>query len=193
MLEAQVERYVQALREEDVAWLLARGLKQRTITKYRLGFCDDGRYRNSISIPYLNPYTHDIRTIRFRYLNPISHKYDGIKGASGHLYNVENTLAPKVWVCEGEFDSLVLTQAGFPAVSVPGANSFKPAWKYLFTNCDTVSLVFDADEAGDRAAQRLASLLGDVVADLRIIRLPEGLDVTDAWLKNEEELLELIS
>jgi len=192
-LDAMTSRYQEALRPEDIDWLKARGLRQRTIEKYRLGYCADGRFQHSISIPYLNPYSKGIRAIRYRYLNPITHKYDGAKGVGGHLYNVENTLSNKVWVCEGEFDSLVLTQQGLPSVAVPGANAFKPAWKYLFTNCDLVSLVFDADEAGDRAAGRLASVLGDVVADLRIVRLPEKRDITDLYLENPEMLMELVS
>jgi DNA primase len=191
--DAIAKRYQEALRPEDVEWLHARGLTDRTIAKARLGYVIDGRYRNSISIPYLNPYTHEVRTIRYRYLNPVYNKYDGHKGVGTHLYNVENTLAERIWICEGEFDSLVLTQEGFPAVAIPGANSFKAPWKYLFSNADQVSLVFDSDEAGDRGAQRIASMIGDVVDDLRIIRLPEGTDVTDLYLRSKDELRELVS
>jgi DNA primase len=183
----------QSLRPEDVEWLKARGLTDRTIAKYKLGYVPDGKYRNSISIPYLNPYSHDVRAVRYRYLNPVYHKYDSHKGVPAHLYNVEHTLAPRVWICEGEFDSLILTQMGYPAIAVPGANSFKPAWKYLLSTTDVVTLVFDSDEAGDRAAQRLASVLGDIVDDMRLVRLPEGMDVTDMYLLNKDELEGMVS
>jgi DNA primase len=127
-------------------------------------------------------------------LNPTKHKYDNLKGQTLHLYNVVHTTKPKVWLCEGEFDSLILTQMGFPAVGIPGASGFKPDWKYLFCNCEQVSLVFDSDEAGEKGAQRIASILGEVVlGDLRLIRLPEGLDVNDCYLRDPEELRELVS
>lgn len=99
-----------------------------------------------------------------------------------------NTSQAKVWVTEGEFDSLILSQMGFPAVGIPGANAFKPEWKYLFRNCEQVSLVFDSDEAGKRGASRVSGLLSDVVENLRILYLPPNQDVTDLYLQNPEEL-----
>jgi DNA primase len=106
---------------------------------------------------------------------------------------VANTVKSRVWVCEGEFDSLILTQMGFPAVGIPGSQSFHPAWKYLFANCEEVSLVFDSDEAGRKGADRLGSILGDVVANLRRINLPPGMDVTDMHQADAEELKRLVS
>lgn len=181
------------MREQDLRWLKARGLTDSTIRKAMLGYVAEGRFRDSIAIPYLNP-DGTVRTIRFRYLNPRRQKYDNFKGANIHIYNVANTAQAKVWLCEGEFDSLILSQLGFPAVGVPGASGFKPDWKYLFVNCEQVSLVFDGDEAGERGANRLASILGEVVTgDLRIIRLAEGLDVTDSYLRDPDGLKELVS
>lgn len=181
------------LREQDVRWLTSRGLTISSIRRAQLGYVAEGRYKDAIAIPYPNP-DGSIRTIRFRYLNPRRQKYDNFKGHNIHLYNVANSAKSKVWLCEGEFDSLILTQMGFPAVGLPGASGFKPDWKYLFANCEEVSLVFDGDEAGQKGANRLASILGEVVTgDLRTIRLPEGLDVTDAYLRDADELKELVS
>ena len=185
-------RFQADLRPEDVAWLEKRGLNRATIKQAMLGFVREGRYANAIAIPYLNP-DGSVRTIRFRYLSPRFNKYDNFKGHNIHLYNVANTALPHVWICEGEFDSLVLTQMGFPAVGIPGASGFKPDWKFLFSNAEQVSLVFDGDEAGSKGANRIASILGEVVTgDLRVVRLPEGFDVTDCYLRNPEELRELV-
>lgn len=191
--EALAAAFQSALRPQDKQWLLNRGLTEATIRQAKLGYVSEGRFRDSIAIPYLNP-DGTVRTIRFRYLNPRRQKYDNFKGANIHIFNVANTAKSKVWLCEGEFDSLVLSQIGFPAVGIPGASGFKPDWKYLFANCEQVSLVFDSDEAGEKGAQRLGSILGEVVTgDLRLVRLPEGLDVTDAYLRDPEELKELVT
>jgi DNA primase len=56
-----------------------------------------------------------------------------------------------------------------------------------------VSLVFDSDEAGRKGADRLGSILGDVVANLRRINLPPGMDVTDMHQADAEELKRLVS
>lgn len=195
-LEEQVQRYEEALENNPEArnWLLKRGLSEATIRDQRLGYADSGRYSNCISIPYLNPYGGGVRMLRYRFLNPeATHKYESTKGSSIHLYNVENVTANKVWICEGEFDSLILSQLGLPAVAVPGSNGFKQDWKYLFVNADTVSLVFDGDQAGKNGSHKIASTLGSVVEDLRVIDLPEGLDITDYYLLNKDSLIELVS
>lgn len=181
------------LRPQDKEWLTRRGLTDLTIRRSMLGYVKEGRYRDSIAIPYLNP-DGTVRSIRFRYLSPSRQKYDNQKGQAIHLYNVAHTAQDRVWVCEGEFDSLILTQMGYPAVGIPGVSGFKPDWKFLFANAGEVSLVFDGDEAGQKGANRMASILGEVVqGDLRIIRLPEDEDVTETYLRDREELKELVS
>jgi DNA primase len=191
----EVERYRRALHGEPLEWLQRRGLKPDTIKRAMLGYVPDGRYAGSISIPYFLP-SGVVRGLRYRYLNPDERgkKYDNPKGMSVHLYNVARVDSPHVWICEGEFDTLILDQEGFPAVGIPGAKSFKGFWRYLFVHCEQVSIVCDADEAGRSGAARIASLLGQVVSgDIRIVHLPEGMDVTDLYLHDRDSLRELMS
>lgn len=193
------EAYALQLTETAKVWLAERGLSPHTQQSHRLGFVGqpqhDGhhRFQGAISIPYHNP-DRSVRAIRFRYFQgAYSYKYDNIKGQRVHLYQVANTVKHRVWVCEGEFDSLILSQMGFPAVGIPGSQSFHPSWKYLFANCEEVSLVFDSDEAGRKGADRIGRILGDVVDTLRRINLPPGMDVTDMHQADAEELKRLVS
>lgn len=170
-------------------WLLKRGLKDSTITEAILGY--DGE---AITIPYLNPPLEDkpsVRMIRRRHLTG-NIKYTTPKGGSTHLYGVVYTTAPKVCLCEGEFDSLILRQMGYPAVAIPGVNSFKSEWKYLFAWTDELTVIMDGDEAGRAGASKLASILGPVVTTMRVARLPEGKDINDLYLQNKEQLREII-
>lgn len=191
-LTEQARKFHADLRQEDIEWLAKRGLEKQTVDSAMLGYVSEGRFRGSISIPYLLPYSGGVKTIRFRYLAPVRNKYDGMKGKAIHLYGVGNTLNDEVWLCEGEFDALVLSQLGYPAVAVPGASSFKPDWKYLFANTSKTTLVFDSDDAGTRGANRIASVLGEVVEDIRIVRLPEGSDVTDCYIRDAKLLTDLL-
>jgi len=178
-------------------WLLQRGLKPRTIARAGLGYVGrphpgHSRFKGAVSIPYPNP-AGGFRSIRFRYLDASrGHKYDSLKGVKVHLYQVQNTTKPKVWLCEGEFDALILEQMGYPSVGVAGVNSFRPTWKYLFSSADEVTLVFDGDDAGRNAANRLASILGDVASTVRLSRLPIGKDATDVYLDSPTELRKLV-
>jgi len=172
-------------------WLRSRGLSDKTITDAYLGY-EPG----AITIPYLNPPLHGgepvtVRQIRRRNLSGVP-KYETPKGGKPHVYNVVDTMANRVWVTEGEFDALILSQLGKAAVGIPGATLFQPQWKYLFVHCEHVSLVFDADDAGKGGGGRIASIIGQIVEKLSIIHLPPGKDVTDLFLEDPAHLKRLI-
>lgn len=170
-------------------WLLKRGLKDATIEEALLGY--DGE---AITIPYLNPPLEDretVRMIRRRHLTG-NIKYTTPKNGGTHLYGVVYTTASKVCVCEGEFDSLILRQMGYPSVAIPGVNAFKSEWRYLFAWTDELTVIMDGDEAGRSGAARLASILGPVVTTMRVARLPEGKDINDLYLEDREHLREII-
>jgi DNA primase len=184
--------YQKQLSPEGRAWLNNRGITDASIEYYKLGevltpVATHKRFKGSISIPYLNP-DGSVRSIRFRYLHGSLQKYDSAAGVKAHLYNVVATTEPHVFICEGEFDAIILGQLSCLAVGVAGASVFKPEWKYLFTHSSRVSIVFDGDEAGKAGANRIATLLGPVVEDMRMIHLPPGADITDCYLSDVEAL-----
>ncbi len=184
--------YQKQLTPEGRAWLNNRGLTDATIKRFRLGEVvepapEHKRFKGSISIPYLDA-TYSTRSLRFRYLRGSLQKYDALAGVKAHLFNVMATTAPKVYLCEGEFDAIILSQMGYAAVGVSGANVFKTEWKYLFSQAEQVSIVFDGDDAGKAGANRLAGILGNAVEDLRILYLPPGTDITDCYTNDVESL-----
>jgi len=168
-------------------WLGDRGLKDATVRDYRLGY---DAQRNAVVIPYLNA-LGEVRSYRWRMLNG-DIKYMQPKGETVHLFHVKATKKNKVWLCEGEFDAMVLDQAGYPSIGVPGAMSFKDEWAYLFAYCEQVTVVFDGDERGREGAGRLSRVLSPLVTRLRLAKLPEGMDVTDLYLRDQKQLYELI-
>ena len=189
--------YNRQLSAEGRAWLNGRGISDASIARFRLGEVLEPvnvhkRFKGSISIPYINP-DGSVRSLRFRYLHGSIQKYDSVAGFKSHLFNVKASAGDTPYICEGEFDAIILSQLGYDAVGVSGAGIFKPEWKYLFANCEKVSIVFDGDDAGKAGAGRIAGLLGPVVEDLRVIWMPPGTDITDIFLSSPEQLQELIS
>ena len=171
---------------EKLGWLTARGLTDDTILDASLGWMADGRYANSISIPYYDA-RGELVTVRFRHLDPTApHKYDQIKGSKRHLYNVKNTDNPTVAVCEGEFDALIMGQLGIPAVAVPGSEAWDRSWRFLFRECNLVYVITDADTAGRRAGNKISGSIG-AVTDVALIHLDKG-DVTDLYLQDPDRL-----
>ena len=77
-------------------------------------------------------------------------------------------------VCEGEFDRLLLVQAGFHAVThTNGATSFQESWRPLFKGRKVV-LCYDADEGGRKGAEKTAGILSSVVTELKILDLEKA-------------------
>lgn len=92
---------------------------------------------------------------------------------------------PALIVTEAPLDALSLAEAGYPAVAVCGTEP--PAWFHRACAFRRVLLAFDADEAGDKAADKLAPLLesfGAKCERLRPDRAPSG------WGKDWNEMLQ---
>lgn len=203
MAEQTIQALTDALWTNDEAqgYLTGRGLEPVTIAESQLGYVspNGSRFSHSISIPYFDGLGRH-RLTRYRRLDPKAHrKYDWAKGSHSHLYNIQNVNEPVVYICEGEFDSLILTQMGFPAVGLTGAMHFQNPWRFLFRNCDFVLIVMDTDASkkdekgrevgmtGQRAAQKIAAQVSRVTqAD--IVELPPGMDVTDLYLEDVKAL-----
>lgn len=190
--ESYASRSELALWEDSASWwtlewLRKRGLKDHFIKLYRLGYDNE---RKAVVIPYLNA-LGDVRGVRWRLMDG-NIKYMTPKGDGLHLFHVKASRKPNVWLCEGEFDAMVLDQLGLPTVAVPGVMSFKPEWRYLFAYAEHITIVMDGDEAGQKGAARLASLLGPLDAKVAIAKLPFGMDATDLYLKDPKQLLSTV-
>lgn len=78
---------------------------------------------------------------------------------------------PALIVTEAPLDALSLAQAGYPAVALCGTQA--PTWLHRAGAFRRVLLAFDADDAGDVAAEKLRPLLGSFGARCERLR-PEG-------------------
>lgn len=109
------------------------------------------------------------------------------KDTSIHLYGVDNLRGHKeVFICEGEFDAMLLDQMGYAACAVPGALNFQDHWRHWFDDARRVFICLDADDAGRQGAYKIQSMLG---ARAKIVELPvpaghKSTDVTEYFLRD---------
>lgn len=89
---------------------------------------------------------------------------------------------PVLLVTEAPLDALSLAQVGYPAVAVCGTEP--PTWFHRLAAFRRVLLAFDADEAGDRAASKIAPLLTSFGARCERLR-PEGAKDWNELLQRE--------
>lgn len=102
-------------------------------------------------------------------------------------YLIKDMPGPRVWICEGEPDCLLLLQAGIPAMtSTGGAGAFKKNWLDFIPKGKEVVLCFDNDAAGKNGREKLREMIRKERKDLQISHVnfdgsAEGYDITDLW------------
>ncbi len=172
-----------------------RGLTIETIDKYLLGW--DG---SRVTIPVWDVDGEIVNVRRYSFSKNAVNKMLNIKGHGTARIYLPDVLAAnqKIVLCEGEFDCLVLNQAGIPAVTgTGGCKTFKNNWPPLFAGRD-VYLCFDRDEEGRAAAQRVARKLKTYAKSIHTVVIPldhRGADVTDYMvhgLKSPDDFRQLM-
>ncbi|MEO8494950.1 MAG: DNA primase [Planctomycetota bacterium] len=99
--------------------------------------------------------------------------------------------AKNVIVMEGYTDVIMAHQFGLQtAVAVCGTALTERHIRVLRRYCDTITLVLDGDEAGQRRTNEILELFVASEVDLRILTLPEGLDPCDYLLNNGADAMQ---
>ncbi len=145
----------------------------------------NGLYFNFKDYPVGIPYIQggEVVYIKARALNGNKNpKYMQVKGLSLPLFN-RDVLVNKgevVYICEGEFDTIIATQNGYLAVGVVGVNGLKDSFIDDLLGFEVV-LALDNDDIGNTAIKTLATkLVNRGVRVLGQIDLPKGInDLTD--------------
>jgi len=87
---------------------------------------------------------------------------------------------PAIVLCEAPLDALSLATAGFPALALCG--TAPPLWLRQACAFRHVLVAFDADEAGDAAAEKIAVLLRPFGAQVERLRPTKGKDWNDVLI-----------
>ena len=171
--------------------LAERGLTSATIRGARLGLVPGGGWTTiaglmvpcGITIPWFA--AGDLWTVKVRRPHADEPKYAQIAGGRNPgLYNADGLINRQfpTLICEGEFDTLIAAQEAaqlVAAVSTGSASSRLNTWWHGdLISCPAILVAFDNDAAGQRGAQRLQRLSPRV----RVIRVPEGKDITEFYL-----------
>lgn len=115
----------------------------------------------------------------------------GLRSTSGckvGLYGWDKVDKPEIktiWICEGEWDGLVMMEiiekmelGDHAVVAVPGAGTFKADWITLFER-KKVNVVYDHDNPGREGCKKVYNALSQVVERLRFVQWPD--EEKDGW------------
>jgi DNA primase len=89
-----------------------------------------------------------------------------------NLHRVKGELS--VVLVEGFFDCMKATQAGFPCVALMGSTMSKAQEEVLAEHFGHVIVMLDGDEVGKVAAQGIADRLRQVIYQVDVVDLPDG-------------------
>lgn len=157
---------------QAVLYLKNRGISLETAQKFRVGFRQTVKFQDPKTADIVDkgwllfPYVDGevVRQVKFRSLE--RKKPGGFQRSPGMetvLYNVD-TIDPfeSVYVTSGEFDAIILEQAGFHAVSLM-SDSHKPTpeQKDQLMSASSVILAGDVDESGSGIMEKLLKELGE--------------------------------
>lgn len=199
---AKVVHHFHMALPDSPAWeyLESRKIGRGTAKALRLGYVDPAnpvegweRFAGRLAIPYLNP-KGDAVWVKFRatHLTKPNAKGEVVKytqqaGEEGRLYNTIALSAKGDTLClvEGEFDAIVLTALGIPAVGIPGTGAFKPHFAKALEGWPRTVLFYDNDPVGKngkRAGEALLGAVKDKMPDVIPLVAPGGHnDIGDAY------------
>lgn len=167
-------------------YLLKRGITEESIKRFKLGFTR--RYgQDWISIPSFEDGV--AKLLKYRKLPPDENKelgkYIREKGSKSIIFNQDCLKTNEtIYITEGEMDCISMIQAGYENVvgCTGGAGTLLPEHYDKLIMKDKIYLIFDPDEAGQNAAEKVwATRLG--IDKCWNVKLPNGYDLNEFIFK----------
>lgn len=158
-----------------------RGISVATLESAGVYWVDGDDYAVRVPYPHMSGYWYERKMLDPRLRG--THQGPKILSPSGGEHHMYNPLrlgpnAGLVIYAEGEYDTLSLIDAGFPAVGNQGADTFKLGWCRLFSGAVNVIAV-DADEAGHDTARKMQRFMARLNVRPIILELEEDEDIND--------------
>jgi len=158
------------------AYITRRGITEQDIIKYNIGYCETGKYANSIIIPSLDKNGQINYFISRSFEKEPKRKYNAPSCNKNALIGLEYYINWKVPVilCEGIFDAIALKRNAVPLFgkTIPKALMLK----LVETDVKTVYLALDKDAL--KEAINYAQQLINLGKDVYLIEL-QGKDPSD--------------
>lgn len=198
LLKRLTNQYFQEGQESPAeTYLRQRGITKEAQNYFHLGFVKDPEpaeraYEGMLSIPYITA-NGDVVGIKYRYLDDRKSKYRSSLGFEAkRIFNpfILTQRHSRIYITEGELDTVILKQIGVPSIAIPGATNWTVATARALRNREVVVLADgdDNDEEGLKLGRRICKDVENAT-----LVLMDGTDVNQFFLdKGKEELLSYI-
>jgi putative DNA primase/helicase len=185
MVSDAIEQFHAALSVEPRAYWHKRGVNDEVLNKTKIGYDPNTRF-------YIFPYDDEQGNYwAYKNINDKKDEFWYPKGAEGiRLFNIRDIAKARdegvrLYIAEGEKDSLVLIMCGYRCIGVSGVNGFKDEYASLFYGIKDIVICYDNDPPGQINGKKIAELIG-CRARLLIWRDGDPKDINDLYLKDRE-------
>jgi hypothetical protein len=167
-----LEMHRKLLNDSDaIGYLTKRGITLGVIKGSKIGW-DGLRFH----IP-IRDFGGNLRNVRQHLRGHHATEVKTISSFSGsgglRLYPIKKTKHPKIYIFEGEMDTLLAISLGLNAITVTGgAGSWKLEFNKYFTDKEII-ICYDIDKAGIDGAKKIGNYLLEVAEKVSIISIPK--------------------
>ena len=170
-------------------YMLGRAISVSAVSHAGIRFCSSWSGRASVVFPIYNRAGEMVavqgRAVKGNEKRTFGPKKEGAFFAPIQIgerrFEPLEPSVPAIILVEAPIDALSLASCGFPALALCGTTG--PSWLHIACGLRRVLLAFDADDAGDEAAKKLASGLERFGADCERLR-PQGAKDWNELLQN---------
>lgn len=198
LLKRLTNQYFQEGQESPAeSYLRQRGITKEAQNYFHLGFVgnpepSERAFKGMLTIPYITA-NGDVVGIKYRYLDDRKPKYRSSLGFEARrIFNpfILTQRHQRIYITEGELDTIVLKQLGVPAVAVPGATQWTVATARALRNREIVVLA-DGDDSNEEGLNLGKRICKDV--ENATLVLMYNTDVNQFYLdKGKDALLDYI-
>jgi DNA primase len=206
-----IDYFHSELKQSQLAkdYLKSRGVSKESIIQFKLGYAPPNckiaaRFHDRIIFPIWDPYGNPIgwtgRTLidaPAKYVN-VKESPEFQKGRVLYLYNIaKRAIAASKWaiLVEGQMDAIALHQYGLKNTVAASGTAFKTAAANILARyAQQVYVIFDSDEAGEKAKIKATKFLKEAGVDVFIVNIPAGEDDPDHYIRTygKQSFLELL-
>ncbi len=162
-------------------YLANRGITIKEILNWHIGW-DEETHRVTLPIPDAYCGYMDCRKISITGAKPKNIPFKAGLGDKSRFFPIFALEQERIYICEGEWDTVLLRKHGYNAFTAGGTNSLRKEHAYLFDDKEVV-ICYDNDDAGIAAAHQLSKELTPYAKEVKIlyIPVPDG-DITDYFM-----------
>ena len=151
---SNVTTKVERLNDKVITYLEKRGVPEKWVTKFKLGYLD-----NSVTFPYFK----NGKLVNRKYRGLSKKEWRQEKNAKHCLWLQDEITTDELIICEGEIDAMSLWEYGLPSVSIPSGisnlNWIEEDWDFL-QKFKSIYIAMDNDQAGQKGSSEIIKRLG---------------------------------